>query len=1532
MNKNIKLGLVPLLLAIFAALMGWGGVVWAAGSLSASPNPTTVGSVVAANACWSPAATVKLSWSGTACPSDSTSQAGILCGGLEINRNVTMTGVGSCTFVAHNQSCGICGGDKTVTVNVTKGNQTITVNTPAPASAVYGTTFNVAASVSPSGSAPWNLAVTATGSGGCSGSGTGTVTMTMISGTTPCTVTYTQAGDGNYNAATNTGLTSTTTATKKAQTISVTQAAPASEAYGNSFVVKATANSGLAVAVAGSNGCTGSGNGDGTTITMKSSGGQACTVSYTQVGDSNYSAAVALASTTKVKQTITVTTPAPAAADYDSSFSVAATASSALPVNITVSGGCSITSGGTSNATIKMTSGTTACTVSYEQAGDANFAAAPTLTPAVTANKLTQTITFPDQSTPSRVFVLNNTFAINPTATASSGLAISYSSVDTSKCTVAGTTVTMKGGGNCIIAADQSGNANYNAAARVTQTVKLTKQPQTITVTQHAPGTKPKGQSFTVKATASSGLAVSIQGMGNCSGSGTGTVTITMGAGSGLCSVMFTQAGNDNYEVADPVTEHVAVDDGGSGCFGEGTYTSLRFSNSGGYLGWACNDGDFIAPGHNISCWPPLYLPWIRPGWSIQPGSGLRGHVLQTQLNPGKTFKIQRAPGPGGYYNILNTTDATCLASGNGIYEWLGTRRGANSSAGYLVAIQDSATMPSGKYCDYSNPQTKWSINYGSGYATFGTAGYPSWPEGGCMGTDIFNLSRRLLDPGNGNYGHWGDSWVRNLAPSCSSSGARLTCGGYTPAPPDHIRFEFNAEAAYTCTGQGANVTIRVCKNAMPEIGSSGSCEVFEGYAALRPQASRGAWMGLTADPSTSFNGSSTGISLLHTVVGESVNLSYSNPSLTLANNTLECYDTKSNQRVSCTGAFTYKECPPFDAVEKGADPGTNLYTKLSGVPFEFDVATGNTAYTGNVTVELVDVSAGAAVCPDTGAKLTGVSFTQPAEAANSITHAYVAGDNGRKTFKAQFDNAVAKVAVRIKEGAHCYASSDQFTIRPTTLNLAMTPDSGTWKAGEALTLTATARIRLAGDGTATLYTGTPAIVDKEPILIHDWRDVPIHAGAFHGSFGAAVAGVATGVDFGYEGVGVLKFLMATGSGSAVGDSTYTTLSGDQGNADCVEDSYSNDVADDPDARGRYGCNIGSTALTDTPRFTPYHYDITHAFSPACVPADASKAFSYFGQAPAAPPVVKVQAKSKSGANVFNLFSEYPHKSSFTIVAQNGATPLATMPMALTTPFDWPSKDVGVTGGEYVNADTGLATRPAVIKPAAPPSYEALTLLTTVTDADGIKLGMTDADGNKYGKCNGNDVAAPTSSCASAETKLRFGVLKMDNAYGSELLPLYVPVTALYWNGTKWARNTEDSCTRLHVALNTTPAPATESSLAVGHYKAQLTSGEVSIKELQAPAPEAPMLRLTDGQASIRFEPPGAGKFGSAEVALNLNPAATPAASSCVNWASAPNTTAGADLTYLRGAWCNNTYDKDPHARITFGTPKSQFLYMRERY
>ena len=194
-----------------------------------------------------------------------------------------------------------------------------------------------------------------------------------------------------------------------------------------------------------------------------------------------------------------------------------------------------------------MTSGTGTCSVIANQAGSANYLAATQVTETVNATPASQTITFTTNAPASAANNSNFTVA----ASASSGLAVSYSSAGV--CSNSGATYTMTSGtGTCSVIANQAGNSNYAAAPQVTETVNAAPTGQTITFTTSAPASAAYNSSFTVVATASSGLAVVFTSAGACSNSG---ATYTMTSGTGMCSVIANQPGNSNYAAAPQVTQ-----------------------------------------------------------------------------------------------------------------------------------------------------------------------------------------------------------------------------------------------------------------------------------------------------------------------------------------------------------------------------------------------------------------------------------------------------------------------------------------------------------------------------------------------------------------------------------------------------------------------------------------------------------------------------------------------------------------------------------------------------------------------------------------------------------------------------------------------------------------------------------------------------------------------------------------------------------------------------------------------------------------
>jgi hypothetical protein len=131
-------------------------------------------------------------------------------------------------------------------------------------------------------------------------------------------------------------------------------------------------------------------------------------------------------------------------------------------------------------AAVALAAGTSSCTTTSLQggarsitaiyAGNANTLASSSSALTQTVNRADQTIAFDPLPTKTDT---DPPFPIS--ATASSGLTVSLTSLTPTICTVSGATVTIvaTGANTCTIAANQSGNINYNAAPQVTQSVTI---------------------------------------------------------------------------------------------------------------------------------------------------------------------------------------------------------------------------------------------------------------------------------------------------------------------------------------------------------------------------------------------------------------------------------------------------------------------------------------------------------------------------------------------------------------------------------------------------------------------------------------------------------------------------------------------------------------------------------------------------------------------------------------------------------------------------------------------------------------------------------------------------------------------------------------------------------------------------------------------------------------------------------------------------------------------------------------------------
>ncbi|TWO80533.1 hypothetical protein CBW56_08825 [Denitratisoma oestradiolicum] len=271
------------------------------------------------------------------------------------------------------------------------------------------------------------------------------------------------------------------------------------------------------------------------------------------------------------------------------------------------------------------------------------------------------------------------------------------------------------------------------------------------------------------------------------------------------------------------------------------------------------------------------------------------------------------------------------------------------------------------------------------------------------------------------------------------------------------------------------------------------------------------------------------------------------------------------------------------------------------------------------------------------------------------------------------------------------------------------------------------------------------------------------------------------------------------------------------------------------------------------------------------------------------------------------------------------------------------------TAGVYEVASTGNAqfSRPGgatatwtVANGAG--AFDMLALGIKAIDNDGAKISGVDMRADKTDAlCTAPGTDSATDCDAKkigAATRIRFGRLRLLDSYGSELLAQRVPVRAEYIASLSGAvpvfrLNDLDNCTSFNphdvMALGNYAAPAgaatplAAGNLDISHIATSLydrTTGQATAGS-----------KLAGGEAVIRVTAPTPAATGSVALALNLG--ASTSGASCVNPAL-PGSLAGASLGWLRSDWgCSGgAFGSDPNARITFGTPKSRFIYLRERY
>lgn len=298
-------------------------------------------------------------------------------------------------------------------------------------------------------------------------------------------------------------------------------------------------------------------------------------------------------------------------------------------------------------------------------------------------------------------------------------------------------------------------------------------------------------------------------------------------------------------------------------------------------------------------------------------------------------------------------------------------------------------------------------------------------------------------------------------------------------------------------------------------------------------------------------------------------------------------------------------------------------------------------------------------------------------------------------------------------------------------------------------------------------------------------------------------------------------------------------------------------------------------------RFIPDRFALSAGtLTPACTLG--STRFTYVGQPMTT--AFTLMAQNAQGATTTNYAGSFARLdistgSAFSFGAIDGTTNLTSRLDSTAAP-----------SGSW-NAGIAAVSQPIKLTRGTTPDkpYTNLLLGINPVDADGVALQTSalslDTDGTASGK---------KAQIGSAGTVMRFGRLKLFNAFGSSASSLDMSVQTQYWTGNSWLMNADDSCTQI---------PST----AIGKSNYLDSKGDATTA-----------WSVTAGTVSLGS---GAGK-----IVLTKSPAAgTGSVNICVDLGSDPATgtacpATSASMSYLQGKWPPGTsYDNDPSARASFG-------------
>ena len=438
---------------------------------------------------------------------------------------ITVIGAGSATITANQSTTTNYLAATTTTSFVVNKATTVLSNFTVPTKTFGNAAFAIVAPTTNG-----NGAFTYTSSDTTVATVSGT-TITIVGGGTS-TITVNQATTANYLAATTTAILTVAQATP-----TITNFVVPEKVFGNApfNLVAPTTNSAGLYTYTSSN--TAVATIVGNTVTIVGSGNS--TITAVQASTANYVSGT-IAGTIIVRLTPVITNfVVPVKTFGDASFSIIAPTTDSDGVFTYTSSNTAVAT--VSGTTITIVGGGSA-TITATQSLTANYISGTISAPLVVNQATTVLSNF---SVPAKTFG-NAAFAITPPTTNGTG-ALTYTSSNTAVATVAGSTITIVGGGTATITANQASNANYTSSLI---TATLTVSQATTVLSNFVAITKTFGNAaFAIVAPTTNGNGAFTYTSSNTAVATIAGSTITI-VGAGSATITASQASTANYLAA----------------------------------------------------------------------------------------------------------------------------------------------------------------------------------------------------------------------------------------------------------------------------------------------------------------------------------------------------------------------------------------------------------------------------------------------------------------------------------------------------------------------------------------------------------------------------------------------------------------------------------------------------------------------------------------------------------------------------------------------------------------------------------------------------------------------------------------------------------------------------------------------------------------------------------------------------------------------------------------------------------------------